>query len=138
MAQLNAAGRGRAAVAASLLAVLLIAGYFAASGREPPATPGAYLLNGAILGVAFWFPALRIGSVRDMVRQWRPLAVWLVAWTLVWDLATSGLFDDRELLEDWWVVYPSGVAVVGALLALHGVIVARVDAGTAGRGRGVD
>ena len=119
-------GRGRAAVAASILAALLIGAYVTSSVGAGAALPAGYLLNAAILAVAFWFPALRVGSVRDLVRQWKPLVIWLAAWTLVWDLATSGLFADREPFQEWWLVYPAGIGVLLAVLALHGAVAGRV------------
>lgn len=128
------ARRGRGAVAASIVAVLLIGAYFAASEGNLGAMPGEYVLNAALLVVAFWFPAMRIGSVRDVARQWAPLLVWLLAWTLVWDLATSGIFAVRSFLQEWWIVYPTGVGVLGALLVLHGAVVAWSHRRRTGRG----
>ncbi len=119
--------RGRRAVAASILGVVLVGGYFAAPSGDAGALPGIYLLNAAILVVAFWFPAMRIESAGDVVRQWVPLLVWLLAWTLVWDLASSGIWGRRRVFQEWWLVYPSGVVVLGALLALHGAVVGRVE-----------
>ncbi len=119
--------RGRRGVAASLLAVVLVSGYFAAAGGDQGALPGVYALNAAILVVAFWFPAMRVGSVADVVRQWLPLLVWILAWTLVWDLTTSGIWGHRHFLQEWWLVYPSGVAVLGLLLLLHATVVRRVE-----------
>lgn len=121
--------RGRAAVAASILGVLIMGGYFAASPGELGSLPGSFLISAVVLAVAFWFPAMRIGSARDVVTGWIPLGVWLLAWTLVWDLATSGVVGQRALFQEWWIVYPAGVVVLGALLALHGAVVGR------GRGR---
>ena len=122
-----ATARGRAAVAASILGVLLIGSYFVSSGGDAGALPGEYLVNAALLVVAFWFPAMRVGSPADVRRQWIALVVWFGAWTLVWDLATSGLFD-RRLFQEWWLVYPSGVVLFMALLVLHGAAVGRVVA----------
>lgn len=119
--------RGRSGVAASILGVLLIGGYFAASRGDQGALPSGYLISAAVLLVAFWFPALRIGSVRELVRNGAAILVWLLAWTLVWDLAVTGLIGERELFERWWVVYPAGVGVLGGLLALHGMVVERVE-----------
>ncbi len=127
------ARRGRAAVAASILGVLILGGYFAAAPRELGSPPGSFLISAVVLGVAFWFPAMRIGSARDVVAGWLPLGVWLLAWTLVWDLATSGVVGERALFQEWWIVYPAGVLVLGALLALHGAVVGR-SAGGADRG----
>lgn len=119
------ARRGRPAVAASILAVLLIGAYFAASWGRLGALPPEFLITAVVLAVAFWFPSQRIGSAREVGAKWRSLAVWLLAWTLVWDLATSGVTRSRALLEDWWVVYPAGLLLGAALLALHGAVVAR-------------
>lgn len=119
-----ARGRGRPAVAASILAVTLIGGYFAASpdvGSFPP----VFLIHAAALFLAFWFPALRFGSPGDVLRSWRTLLPWLLGWTLAWDLATAGVVGGRSLFEAWWIVYPAGVLVVGGLLLLHGVVVRR-------------
>lgn len=121
-------GPARGAIAGSILAVLLLGGYFAASRGSVGAVPGGYLVSAAVLSVAFWFPAVRLGSARDVVRSWRPLLAWILAWTLVWDLLTSGLLRTRTLAQEWWIVYPSGVLALGALLALHGAVVARVGA----------
>lgn len=120
--------RGRSGVAASILGVLLIGGYFAASRGDQGVLPTGYLISAAVLVVAFWFPAMRIGSVGELRGSWLPVLVWLAAWTLVWDLAVTGVIGERELFEEWWIVYPSGVLVLGALLALHGVVVERVEA----------
>lgn len=117
------ARRGRGAVAASILGVLILGGYFAASPGGLGMPPGSYLLSVAVLVVAFWFPAMRIGDARDVLSNWVALGVWLLAWTLVWDLATSGVTRTRELFDDWWIVYPAGVLLLGALLALHGAVV---------------
>lgn len=120
--------RGRSAVAASILAVLLAGGYFAASTGDAGALPAGFLVNAAILLPAFWFPALRIGAPVDALRAWRPLLGWLAAWTLVWDLATSGLIGGRSLFQEWWLVYPSGIAALWVLLVFHGWVVRRVSA----------
>jgi hypothetical protein len=118
--------RGRAAVAASILGVLLIGAYFvAAPGGLQPAV-GEYLVNAAILGVAFWFPAMRVASVGDVLRQWKGFLLWILVWTLVWDLATSGIFLRRELFSEWWVVYPAGLITLFALILLHGAVMGRV------------
>lgn len=119
--------RGRGAIAASILGVLIIAGYFAASRGDLGSLPTGYLISALVLAVAFWFPAMRIGSLADLRGAWRPLTVWILAWTAVWDLATSGILGDREPLEEWWLVYPSGLLFFGALLALHAAIVRRVE-----------
>lgn len=121
--------RGRGAVAASILGVVLVGGYFAASPGELAVLPTGYLLSAAVLVVAFWFPARRIGSLRELAAGWLPLLAWLLAWTLVWDLATSGIIGQRELFEEWWIVYPSGVLFFAAMLALHAAVVQRVEAG---------
>lgn len=119
--------RGRSGVAASILGVLLIGGYFVASRGDQGVLPPGYLISAAVLLVAFWFPAIRIGSMRELVRSWAPVLVWLLAWTLVWDLAVAGIIGERELFEEWWIVYPSGVVVLGGLLALHAAVVGRVE-----------
>ena len=120
--------RGRGAVAASILAALLLGGYFAASTGPSGAMPADYVVNAIILILVFWFPALRFGSAGDVLRAWKSLIPWLLAWTLVWDLASSGVVGERELLQEWWLVYPSGVASLLALLLLHGWVVDRVGA----------
>jgi succinate dehydrogenase/fumarate reductase cytochrome b subunit len=127
--------RGRAAVAASILGALILGAYLAASPGELGSLPGSFLVSAIVLVVAFWFPAMRIGSVRDVRTGWLPLGVWLLAWTLVWDLATSGVVGERVLFQEWWIVYPAGVVVLGALLVLHGAVVGR-NAGAAGRTEG--
>lgn len=119
------ARRGRGAVAASLLGVLILGGYFVAAPGDLGALPGSYLISAAVLVVAFWFPAMRIGSARDVLANGLSLTVWLLAWTLVWDLATSGVVGERTLFQEWWIVYPAGVLGLGALLALQGLIVGR-------------
>lgn len=119
------ARRGRGAVAASILGVLILGSYLAAAPGQIGSLPGSFLVSVAVLVVAFWFPAMRIGSARDVVADWLPLLVWLLAWTLVWDLATSGVVGERALFQEWWIVYPAGVVVLGALLALHGAVVGR-------------
>lgn len=118
--------RGTRAVAASIVGVLVIGGYFAAAPATMAAPGAGYLLSAAVVALAFWFPAVRIGSAREVVVQWRSLVVWLLAWTLVWDLATSGVTGERALFEEWWIVYPSGVLILGGLLALHGAVVGRI------------
>jgi succinate dehydrogenase/fumarate reductase cytochrome b subunit len=112
-------------VAASILAALILGSYLAAAPGDLGALPSSFLVNAIVLVVAFWFPAMRIGSVRDVRNGWLSLVVWLLAWTLVWDLATSGIVGDRALFQEWWIVYPAGVLVLGLLLALHGAIVVR-------------
>ena len=123
--------RGRSAIAASILGVLLLGGYFAASRGELGAPSGAYWINAVVLAIAFWFPARRIGSPRELLGQWKSLLPWLLAWTLVWDLATSGILGTRGFLAEWWIVYPAGVLVLLALLLLHAFVVRRVDARSA-------
>lgn len=119
-----AVARGRRAVAASILAATLLGVYFAASVGDLGA-PAAYLVHAAVLALAFWFPAMRIGAPADLLVHARTLLPWMVGWTLVWDLATAGLVGGRELFDRWWVVYPAGVAILAALLALHGAVVRR-------------
>jgi hypothetical protein len=118
--------RGRGAVAASILGVLLIGAYFAAAPGGVRTPLGEYLLNAVILAVAFWFPAMRVSALADVARQWRGLLVWALAWTLVWDLATSGILVRRELFQEWWIVYPAGVLTLAVLLVLHGAVLSRV------------
>jgi hypothetical protein len=120
--------RGRPAVAASLLAVLLIGGYVASSQGAAGAPTGAYIVSAVVLVVTFWFPAMRIGSPRELASEARPLALWIAAWTLVWDLTTSGLLGERALFQEWWLVYPSGLVFFFGLLALHAAIVRRFEA----------
>jgi hypothetical protein len=120
--------RGRGAVAASILVVVLVGGYLASSVRVAEALPSGFLLSAAILVPTFWFPALRIGAPSDVLGSWRPLLVWLAAWTLVWDLATSGILGERDLFQEWWLVYPSGVGFLWLLLLFHGRVVQRVSA----------
>ena len=122
--------RGRGAVAASILAVLLIGGYFAASPPVGGGVPAEFVVNAAVMVLAFWFPAMRIGRPRDVMASWRSLLPWVLAWTLVWDLATSGVVGDRVLLQEWWLVYPSGVAIFFLLFLFHGLVVERVGAAT--------
>lgn len=123
-------GRGPAAVAASILAVTLAGAYFAASRGELGSLPGGFLITAGVLGLAFWFPAMRIASPRDVVTGGVSLLLWLLAWTLVWDLATSGIGRTRSLFDDWWVVYPVGVIGVGLLLVLHGAALRRRQRGS--------
>jgi hypothetical protein len=119
------APRGSAAVAASILSVVLLGGYFAASPGDVGGMPAEFAVNAVILILVFWFPAMRIEAPGDVLRSWKSLLPWLLAWTLVWDLASSGIVGDRDLLNEWWLVYPAGVAVVGVLLMLHGFVLAR-------------
>jgi hypothetical protein len=114
--------RGRGAVAASILAVLLVGAFFAAAPGGLRTPWGEFLLNAAILGVAFWFPALRVGGIRDLRAQWVRLAVWILAWTLAWDLATSGILMRRAFFQEWWIVYPAGLLTLTALLLIHAAI----------------
>jgi hypothetical protein len=118
--------RGRGAVAASILGGVLIGAFFAASPGGLRTPLGEYVLQAAILGVAFWIPAMRVASVRDVLRQWRGFLLWILVWTVAWDLATSGIFLRRELLQEWWIVYPAGVVTLFGLLLLHGAIMGRV------------
>ena len=120
--------RGRGAVGASILAVLLIGGYFAASPDLSEAVPADFVVDAVVLVLAFWFPAMRLSSPGEVLRSWKSLVPWLLAWTLVWDLASSGIIGERELLEEWWLVYPSGVVTFTALLLFHGWVVDRVGA----------
>ena len=120
-----ATGRGRPAVAASILAVTLIGAYFATDVNVAGGFQPVILIHGAALCLAFWFPAMRTGSPGDVLRGWRSLIPWLLGWTLAWDLATAGVVGGRELFQEWWLVYPAGVLFVGALLLLHGAAVRR-------------
>ncbi|MDX1674390.1 MAG: hypothetical protein R3314_06240, partial [Longimicrobiales bacterium] len=124
--------RGRGAVAASILAALLLGGYFAASPALEGAMPAEFVVNAVVLVLVFWFPAMRVSRPADVVKAWKSLLPWLLAWTLVWDLATSGIVGDRALLEEWWIVYPAGVIGVFALLLFHAAVVQRVDAAPSG------
>jgi hypothetical protein len=119
--------RRRVAVAIAVLAALLIGGFFAASPGGVRTPLGEYLVAAAILAVAFWFPAMRVGSVRDVARQWKGIALWLLAWTAVWDVTSSGVFLRRQLFQEWWIVYPSGLVGLAALLLLHGTVMARIE-----------
>lgn len=120
-----AEARGRGAVAASLLAVLLIGGYSAASIGGLEGSTAVFALQAAVLILGFWFPAMRVASPAGVLRTWRSLLPWILGWTLVWDLATAGVMGGRDLFQEWWIVYPSGVAFFVALLLLHAFIVAR-------------
>ena len=120
--------RGRPAVAASILAVVLLGGYFAASPGTGEGMPTEFAVNAVILVLVFWFPAMRIGSPGDVIASWKTLLPWLLAWVLVWDLASSGIVGERALLQEWWLVYPSGVGVLALLLLFHGFVVQRVGA----------
>jgi hypothetical protein len=120
--------RGRGAIAASILGVLLIGAYVAASPGGLRTHTGAFLLNAAIVAIAFWLPAHRVGAVADVARQWKGLLAWAVAWTAVWDLSTSGILlpdEPRQLFDQWWIVYPAGVLALFALLSLQGAVVQR-------------
>jgi hypothetical protein len=121
--------RGRGAVAASILAIALIGGYFAAAPATGSAIPAGFVVDAVVLVLAFWFPAMRVASPRDVLRSWKALLPWLMAWTLVWDLASSGVTGERGLLQEWWLVYPAGVVGFTLLLLLHGLVVERVVAG---------
>ena len=120
--------RGRGAVAASILAALLIGGYFAASPALTGGVPAEFLVNAVVLALVFWFPAVRVTGPKDVLAAWRSLVPWILAWTLVWDLASSGVVGERDLFQEWWLVYPAGIAVVMLLLLLHGAVVDRVNA----------
>lgn len=120
--------RGRPAVAASILAAVLVGGYFAASPASGSAIPAGFVVNAVVLILAFWFPATRLASPRDVLTTWKTLLPWLLAWTLVWDLASSGIVGRRALFQEWWLVYPSGVLGLLALLLFHGLVVRRVGA----------
>lgn len=115
----------RRSVATAILGVLLIGGYFAASRGDLGALPTAFIVNAIVLGVGFWIPAMRIGRPGDVAALWKQLALWVPGWTLVWDLGTSGLVANRSLFEEWWIVYPAGIAFFTALLLLHGLVTAR-------------
>lgn len=121
-------GRGVGAVAASILAALLLSGYVAASPGSAGGLPAEFVVNAVILTLVYWFPAMRITAPRDVLRSWKTLGPWILAWTLVWDLATSGIVGERALLQEWWIVYPSGLAAMTALFLLHGLVVQRVGA----------
>lgn len=120
-----ALARGRRAVAASILAVALIGAWFATSVGVRTALRPVFLVHAAVLILAFWFPAQRIAAPRDVPRRWRSLLPWLLGWILAWDLATAGLVGERDLFEQWYTVYPSGVALFTALLLLHGAALRR-------------
>lgn len=115
----------RSRVAASILTVLLLGAYFVASTGGGGALPVPFLINAVVAAFAFWFPARWIGRPGDILRHWKPLLVWLLAWTLVWDLATAGIIGTRAPFEAWWRVYPSGVAFFALLLLLHGAVARR-------------
>ena len=119
------AGRGRRAVATSILGVALLGGYLAASmGGLGSLTP-AYLVHAVVLGLGFWFPAMKIRAPRDVPESWPRLLPWILGWTLAWDLATAALAGGREPFEDWWIVYPAGVLLFSTLLLIHGYAVSR-------------
>lgn len=118
--------KGRAAVAASILGVLLIGAYLAAAPGGIRTPLGEFLLSAAILTAAFWFPAMRVASVGDVPRQWKGFLLWILVWTVAWDAATSGIFLRRELFDDWWAVYPAGPITLFGLLLLHGAVMDRV------------
>jgi hypothetical protein len=131
--------RGRTAVAASILGVLLMGTYFAAAPGGLRTPWGHWLLNAAILAVAFLIPALQIGSVPDVAHRWKRLLLWALAWTVVWDAATSGILLERgqEMFQQWWIVYPAGIITLFALFFLHGAVmgwVARRRASGSGQG----
>lgn len=111
-----------------MLAVLLIGGYVAAAPETASAMSAEFVVNAVILVLVFWFPATRVGSPADVLAAWKGLVPWLVAWTLVWDLATSGIVGGRALFQEWWLVYPSGVIGLLLLLVFHGLVVKRVGA----------
>lgn len=113
---------GRGAVAASILGAALLGGYLAASPGGLRPSPLAYLVHAAVLALAFWFPAMKIGAPGDVLRSWRSLFPWILGWALVWDLATAGL-TARGLFQHWWLVYPAAVLLLTALLLLHGTAV---------------
>lgn len=117
--------RGPRAVAASILGATLLGLYFLASPGELTAFPPAFAVHAAVLVLGFWFPAMKIRSTGEVVRSWPKLLPWVLGWTLVWDLATAGIVGGRDLFQDWWIVYPSGVLIFGALLLLHGSAVGR-------------
>lgn len=117
--------RGPRAVAASILGATLLGLYFLASPGDLTAFPPVYAIHAGVLALGFWFPAVKIRSAGEVVGSWRKLLPWLLGWTLVWDLATAGIVGGRELFQDWWIVYPSGVLLFGALLLLHGSAVGR-------------
>jgi hypothetical protein len=114
-------------VAASILGALLVAGYMVASPAGSGGSLPEFALNAVVLAAAFWFPARRIGSLGELRSQWRAVLVWLVAWTLVWDLATAGVLAERALFSEWWIVYPAGVLGLGGLLVLHAAVVGRLE-----------
>ena len=120
--------RGPGAVAASILAALLFGGYFVASPGSADGVPSEFAVNAVVLILVFWFPAMRITRPADVWQSWKGLIPWILAWTLVWDLATSGIVGDRALFQEWWLVYPSGLATMLLLLLLHGLVVGRVHA----------
>lgn len=120
--------QGRGAVAASILAAVLIGGYFAASPPVGDGLSAEFAVNAVVMVLAFWFPAMRIGRPGDVLASWKSLLPWVLAWTLVWDLATSGVVGDRALLQEWWLVYPSGVAIFFLVFLFHGLVVKRVGA----------
>ena len=124
--------RGRGAVAASLLAALLIGGYFAASPGDVPGMPAEFVVNAVVLVLAFWFPAMKVAGPGDVLETWKTLVPWLLAWTMVWDLATSGIVGQRDLFQEWWLVYPAGLATFYALLLFHAWVVDRVGAASHG------
>lgn len=124
-----ATARGRPAIAASILVVLLVGAYFAASRGRLGTPTLSFLIQAAVVAIAFWFPATRLASPGALLSRWKELVIWLLAWTLVWDLAVSGIVGTRALFEDWWIVYPAGVAILFLLLLLHTAIVRRVGAG---------
>lgn len=124
----NAGRRGPSAVAASLLAVMLLGGYVAAAPASAEALPAEFAVNAVILVLVYWFPAMRITAPGDVLTAWKTLVPWILAWTLVWDLATSGIVGERALLQEWWIVYPAGMLALIALFLLHGLVVKRAGA----------
>lgn len=130
--------RGPAAVGASILAVAVGGAYLAAAPGELGTFPPEFLITAVVLALAFWFPAMRIATPREVLNGGISLLLWLLAWTLVWDLAVSGVARTRRLFDDWWIVYPTGVLVTATLLVIHGAALGGRLGGSEEKERGDD
>ncbi|MEJ2216969.1 MAG: hypothetical protein P8099_10170 [Gemmatimonadota bacterium] len=121
------AGRGaRVVVAATVLLVLLVAGWFTAASRA------VFLMDAVLMVLAYGLPAWWIGHPKDVTRVWPVLLAWVLVLTVAWD-AISAALGERPLLSEWWLVYPSSVIFFLALYLFHGWVAWVVTRRSSGR-----
>ena len=126
-----ASGRVRRTVSLVFFLVIAVIGLFGFH-----AAPSLKLVDLGALALAFVVPAQWISSPGDVWRhRWIVVASILLA-TLGWDVGTAAVVVKRDFLMNWPVVYGTSVVFFGALLSLHGALVALWNRGRRPDGSG--